>query len=81
MADRDLGTGFAIGFGLGALIGLAIGFLFAPQAGDKTRELIRDKADDIPETIREVTADREKVYAGTWKKRRGLPKVSDTYFE
>ena len=33
---------FLMGLGIGALVGI----LFAPQAGEKTRELIADKADE-----------------------------------
>lgn len=34
---------FGIGLGCGLLIGVAIGILFAPQEGAKTRKLIKDK--------------------------------------
>ncbi len=39
---------FAFGFGLG----LAIGVLFAPKAGDETRDYIRGKADEGREYLR-----------------------------
>jgi gas vesicle protein len=39
---------FAFGFGLG----LAIGVLFAPSAGDETRDYIRNKADEGREYLR-----------------------------
>jgi gas vesicle protein len=81
MSNRDSAPGFAIGFTLGIAIGLALGFLFTPRSGKETRELLKDKATDVSETARELTADREKVYAETWKKRRGQPKVSESYFE
>lgn len=81
MGDRNPLSGFAIGFTLGAAIGLAVAFLFAPRPGKEVRELVKDKAADIPETVRELTADREKVYTEAWRKRKGQPKVSDAYFE
>lgn len=81
MGDRNSAPGFAIGFALGAVIGLAVAFLLAPRSGKETRELVKDKATAIPGTVREITADREKVYTQTWRKRKGQPKVSDTYFE
>ncbi len=81
MGDRNSAPGFAIGFALGAVIGLAVAFLLAPRPGKETRELVKDKAAAIPGTVREITADREKVYTKTWKKRKGQPKVSDAYFE
>jgi len=40
---------FAFGLGLG----LAIGVLFAPKAGDETREFIRGKADEGKEYLRQ----------------------------
>jgi len=81
MGDKDSAPGFAIGFTLGAAIGLAVALLLAPRPGKETRELLKGKAADIPETVREHTADRQKVYAETWKKRRGRPKVSNAYYE
>jgi gas vesicle protein len=44
MADRDRSSGFAIGLIVGAALGLAIGFLFAPRSGEETRQLLKDKA-------------------------------------
>ena len=39
---------FLMGLGIGALVGI----LFAPQAGEKTRELIADKADEGRDYLR-----------------------------
>lgn len=81
MGSRFSASEFAIGAILGTAVGLAIGFLFAPLPGRKARELVKGKATDIPETVKELTADRKKVYRETWAQRRGLPRVSDTYFQ
>jgi gas vesicle protein len=81
MSNSDSGSKFAIGFTVGLAIGAALGFLFTPRSGKETRELLKDKAADVSETARDLTADRRKVYKETWEKRRGQPKVSDTYFE
>jgi gas vesicle protein len=81
MSNSDSGSRFAVGFTLGIAIGLALGFLFTPRSGKETRELLKEKASDVSETARELTADRRKVYTETWKKRRGQPKVSESYFE
>lgn len=81
MGNTDSVPRFGIGFALGAVIGLAVAFLLAPRPGKQTRELLKDKAADIPETVRQITADREKVYTETWRKRKGQPKVGDAYFE
>jgi gas vesicle protein len=81
MSNSDSGSRFGIGLILGLAIGAALGFLFAPRSGKETRDMLKDKAHGVSETARDLTADRRKVYTETWKKRRGQPKVSDTYFE
>ena len=81
MSNSDSESKFAIGFTVGLALGVALGFLFTPRSGKETRELLKDKAADVSETARDLTADRRKVYTETWKKRRGRPKVSNTYFE
>ena len=81
MSDKNSGPGFGIGLILGIAVGAALGFLFAPRSGKETREMVKDKAADVSETVKDLTADRRKVYTETWKKRRGQPKVSESYFE
>ena len=43
-----------IGFIVGAAIGLAIGFLYAPQPGEQTRALIREKAGKTKEKAEDI---------------------------
>jgi len=81
MSNSDSGSRFGIGLILGLAVGVALGFLFAPRPGKETRELLKDKAADVSEAVKNLTADRRKVYTETWKKRRGQPKVSESYFE
>ena len=81
MDNKDSGPGFGIGIILGLAVGAALGFLFAPRSGKETRELVKGKAAEVSATVKDLTADRRKVYHETWKKRRGQPRVSDTYFE
>jgi len=81
MSNSDSGSRFGIGLILGLAVGVALGFLFAPRSGKETRELLKDKAADVSETVKSLTADRRKVYTETWKKRKGQPKVSESYFE
>ncbi|HFD39640.1 MAG TPA: YtxH domain-containing protein [Anaerolineae bacterium] len=38
---------FVAGFIVGALVGAAVAILFAPQSGEQTRELIREKGIEI----------------------------------
>ena len=44
MADRDDFGAFLIGFLIGGLTGAAVSLLFAPQSGEETRALLREKA-------------------------------------
>ena len=53
MSDKDAGT-FAIGFLIGAITGVAIGFLYAPKSGRETRALLKEKAEDLREKAEEV---------------------------
>lgn len=48
MAEESRFSYFAFGFGLG----IAIGVLFAPRAGEETREYIRSKADEGRDYLR-----------------------------
>jgi gas vesicle protein len=81
MSDKNSGPGFGIGLILGIAIGAALGFLFAPHSGKETREIIKDKAADVSASVKDLTANRRKVYTETWKKDRSQPKVKSTYFE
>lgn len=45
MAKENNGPGFFTGLLLGSLIGAVLGFLFAPQPGEKTREQLGSKMD------------------------------------
>jgi gas vesicle protein len=81
MDDKNSGPGFGIGLILGIALGAAIGFLFAPRSGKETRGMVKDKAADVSETVKDLTADRRKVYTETWKRGKGQPKVKPTYFE
>ena len=55
MSDRDTGSSFAVGFIIGAVAGVAIGFLYAPKAGKETRALLKEKAVEVREKAGEVT--------------------------
>jgi gas vesicle protein len=47
--NRDASTGFFSGLLLGAVIGAAIGILYAPQSGAETRRIVKEKAIDVKE--------------------------------
>ncbi|MBC8477153.1 MAG: YtxH domain-containing protein, partial [Dehalococcoidia bacterium] len=54
MAEKDTGASFAVGFLLGAVIGVAIGFLYAPQPGRETRAMLKEKAEIAAEKAKET---------------------------
>ena len=47
--NKDTTTGFFSGVLLGAVIGAAIGLLYAPQPGAETRRQVKEKALEIKE--------------------------------
>jgi gas vesicle protein len=47
MATENNGSNFFTGLLLGGIIGAVLGLLFAPQPGEKTREQLREKADEL----------------------------------
>ena len=56
MSEKDTGSSFAIGFLIGAVVGVAVGFLYAPKAGKETRAMLKQKAGEVKEKASEVTA-------------------------
>lgn len=51
-------------FFLGLGIGVAVGILFAPKAGEETRELIKSKAEDSKEYLKRRSDDLREQAAG-----------------
>lgn len=49
-------SGFGIGLLVGAAVGLAVGFLYAPRPGKETRAVIREKAETLMEKAKEKVA-------------------------
>ncbi len=47
MATENNGSSFIAGLLLGGIIGAGLGLLFAPQPGEKTREQLRGKVDEL----------------------------------
>lgn len=54
MSDKDSGSSFAIGFLIGAIAGVAIGFLYAPKSGKETRAMLKERADELKEKAGEI---------------------------
>jgi gas vesicle protein len=47
MSDRDEFGAFLVGFIVGGLAGAVVSLLFAPQSGEETRALIKDKGIEL----------------------------------
>ncbi|MBN2386100.1 MAG: YtxH domain-containing protein [Anaerolineales bacterium] len=47
MTDRDDFGAFLVGFVVGGLTGAVVSLLFAPQSGEETRTLIKDKSIEL----------------------------------
>jgi len=67
MSDRDEFGAFLVGFIVGGLSGAVVALLFAPQTGEETRALIRDKSIELRDkaqmTAEEALARAEAVAA------------------
>ena len=63
MSDRDEFGAFLVGFIVGGLTGAVVALLFAPQSGEETRALIKDKSielrDKAQQTAEEALARAE----------------------
>jgi gas vesicle protein len=56
MSDRDEFGAFLVGFIVGGLSGAVVALLFAPQSGEETRALIKDKSIELRDRA-QVTAE------------------------
>ena len=54
--NNDLGS-FLAGFIIGGLVGTAVALLMAPQSGEETRTLIKDKSIELKDRAAEYGAD------------------------
>lgn len=60
MSDNDEFGAFLVGFIVGGLTGAVVALLFAPQSGEETRALIKDKSIELRDKA-QITA--EEAYA------------------
>ena len=51
--NRDSAAGFGIGMLVGALAGLAVGFLYAPKSGSEMRGMIRERATEVGDKVKD----------------------------
>ena len=54
--NKDHAIGFGIGLLSGALIGGVIALLYAPQTGKETRQMIKDKATEVVDAVKEKSS-------------------------
>jgi gas vesicle protein len=64
---------FALGFTVGAILGISIALVLAPRSGEDTRDLIKDRSQDVRGRIKEITGNRKKIYADSWKQPKVKP--------
>jgi len=58
---KESGFGdFLAGFLLGGLVGAAVALLFAPQSGEETVSMIRDKGIELRDKVAEMTPEETK---------------------
>lgn len=68
MSEKDSGASFTIGLLIGAAVGVAIGFLYAPKPGSETREMLKHKAEEAREKAGEVAEKTKETAAGARKR-------------
>ncbi|MEK6221008.1 MAG: YtxH domain-containing protein, partial [Chloroflexota bacterium] len=83
MSDRDSDFGnFLSGFFMGGLIGAAVALLMAPQSGEETRTVIRDKSiefkDKTVSSVEEAYAKAESAAADARARADELAQVART---
>jgi gas vesicle protein len=54
MTEKEGGSSFLVGFIIGAIAGVAIGFLYAPKAGKETRAILKEKAGQLKDKASEM---------------------------
>lgn len=78
MSDRDEFGAFLVGFIVGGLSGAVVALLFAPQSGEETRALIKDKSielrDQASQSAEEVLARAEALAAEARQRAEELTK-------
>jgi gas vesicle protein len=54
--NKDSGAGFFTGLIVGAIIGLSVGYLYAPQPGTETRRILKEKMGTVKEKAKETAS-------------------------
>ena len=61
MSDKESGGNFIAGFIIGAIAGMAIGFLYAPKSGKETRAYLKEKASTVTGKAKEAACQAGRV--------------------
>lgn len=62
----------------GALVGAAAGIFLAPQSGEETRQVLRNRLDEIrAEALEAYEARRKELMEEFEKAKKGLPKAAE----
>jgi len=80
MSDRDNLGAFLVGFFVGSITGAVVSLLLAPQSGEETRNVIKEKAIELKDKTTVVAEDTyhkaEKVAADASEKTKTLIKTT-----
>ena len=80
MSDRDSFGAFLVGFFVGGITGAVVSLLLAPQSGEETRTVIKEKAIELKDktatTAEETYHKAEKLAADTTEKTKTLIKTT-----
>jgi gas vesicle protein len=70
MSEKEGGSSFLVGFIIGAVAGIAVGFLYAPKSGKETRALLKEKVGEVREKASEMTGKAREIASEAGKKVR-----------
>lgn len=82
MDNRKEGLGFVFGLLVGTLVGASLAVIFAPQSGERTREVLIDRAREAKERATDFATDlredaEELLERGkSYYKKRSTPRAS-----
>lgn len=78
MSEKEGGSSFLIGFIIGTVTGMAVGFLYAPKSGKETRALLKEKVGDVREKASEMTGKAREIASETGRRVRGKLEQKET---
>lgn len=62
--SRDSNAGFFSGLIVGALIGAAVALLYAPQSGEETRRIVKEKMRIAKDTVVKAASKAKETISG-----------------